>query len=56
MGQIPLPTYEQLRAMAKDDEALDAFLRGLVLNPVRQSPWSRWHTRKLRRLMIEMGA
>lgn len=48
MGRVPLPSYEQLKLMAKDEETLDRFIHGIVFNPPRQSLWARWRTRKLR--------
>lgn len=56
MGRIPLPSYDELKAAAKDDAALERFVLGMALNPPRQSPWSRWKTRHLRRQLQEMGS
>jgi hypothetical protein len=49
MGQTPLPSYDQLVAMAGGDKELaHKFIEGMILNPPRQSWWANWRTRKLR--------
>lgn len=52
MGIVPLPKVLPPEA---SEEAKNAFVLGLILNPPRQSWWANWHTRHLRRQLREMG-